>query len=155
MGPERGASDSTQAAPPLVYDTDAPVYWYGLPPEEREGRAELTSDQCVIDGKNFFLKGNLKIPILGSDEESFWCATELWEIEGRESEMPYFGWLSTVLPGYPDTISMKSRMRTRPVGLHPLIDLLPNEHLLSQEQQNGITYERVREIADAVSVTGT
>ena len=73
--------------PPLVYDTDAPAYWYGLPPEEREERAELTSDQCVIDGQHFFLRGNLEIPILDSQEklvwgvwvsvseESFWRAT--------------------------------------------------------------------------------
>jgi hypothetical protein len=48
--------------PPLVYDTDAPAYWYGLPPEEREERAELTSDQRVIDGSHFFLRGNLESP---------------------------------------------------------------------------------------------
>ena len=148
--------------PPLVYDSDAPAYWYGIPPDEREGRAELTSDQCVIDGKHFFLRGNLEIPILGSEEklvwgvwvsvseESFWRATELWQQEGRESEMPYFGWISTALPGYPETVSMKSRLRTRPVGLRPLVDLLPSEHLLSQEQQNGISRDRVQEIAETV-----
>jgi hypothetical protein len=148
--------------PPLVYDTDAPAHWYGLPPEEREERAELTSDQCAIDGSHFFLRGNLEIPILDPEEklvwgvcvsvseESFWRATELWQQEGRESEMPYFGWLSTALPGYPETISMKSRLRTRPVGLRPLVDLLPSEHPLSREQQDGISRDRVREIAETV-----
>lgn len=162
MEPKNGSPVGEQSSPPLVYDTDAPAYWYGLPPEEREERAELTSDQCVIDGKHFFLRGNLEIPILDSEEklvwgvwvsvseESFWRATELWEQEGRESEMPYFGWLSTALPTYPETVSMKSRLRTRPVGLRPLVELLPSEHPLSREQQEGISYERVREIADAV-----
>ena len=163
MVPTEGLRNEGQSAPPLVYDADAPAYWYGLPPEEREARAELTTDQCVIDGKSFFLRGNLEIPITGSNdklvwgvwvsvsEESFWRATELWETEGRESEMPYFGWLSNALPAYDaETISMKARLKTRPVGLRPLVDLLPTEHPLSQEQQHGITYERVREIANTV-----
>ena len=45
---------------------------------------------------------------------------------------------------------MKPRPRTRPVGLRPLVDLLPTEHPLSREQQTGITQERVREIAETV-----
>ena len=130
--------------PPLVYDTDAPAYWYGLPPEEREERAELTSDRYVIDGRHFFPRGNLKNPILDPQEKLVWG---VWVCV---SELPYFGRIDTALPGYPETVSIKSRLRTRPVGLRPLVELPPTEHPLSREQQDGISPGRVREIAGIV-----
>jgi Uncharacterized protein conserved in bacteria (DUF2199) len=40
---------------PMSYGADAP-YWYDvIAPEERERRAELSSDQCFIDEKHFFV----------------------------------------------------------------------------------------------------
>jgi hypothetical protein len=38
-------------------------------------------------------------------------------------------------------------VRTQAVGLRPKIELEPTEHLLSIEQRDGITWERVHEIA--------
>ena len=69
--------------------------------------------------------------------------------EGRENEAPYFGWLSTELPLYgTSTITLKTNVHTRPVGLRPNIELEPTGHPLAAEQRNGITRERVREIAE-------
>ena len=77
--------------------------------------------------------------------------SELWEIEGRESEPPYFGWLSTSLPCYEaETFLLKTRVHTRPVGRRPFIELEPTEHSLAIEQRNGITLKRVQEIAECV-----
>lgn len=123
----------------------------------------LSSDQCIIDDKHFFVVGNLEIPISGSDERFSWDvwvslshknfarACELWEQEGRESEPPYFGWLSTsLLPCYPDTLSLKANVRTRAVGRRPLVELEPTDHPLALEQREGITLARVQEIAELV-----
>ena len=51
---------------PMSFGADAP-YWYDvIAPEERERRAELSSDQCVIDGEQFFVRGVLKwLVVLG------------------------------------------------------------------------------------------
>jgi hypothetical protein len=145
---------------PTVYGADAPHLWYSLSEEERDSRALLSSDQCIIDDEYFFILGRLEIPILHSEEVFCWLvwvslsinnfarASELWEQEGREQEPGYFGWLSTSLPVYPETLSLKATVHTRPVGERPFVELEPTEHPLSVEQSDGITWERVQDIAE-------
>ncbi|PWG10623.1 DUF2199 domain-containing protein [Streptomyces sp. V2] len=70
---------------------------------------------------------------------------------GRESEKPYFGWLTTELPVYfPGTVDLKTHIHTRPIGERPLVELEPTDHPLAVEQCTGIATDRVREIAEAV-----
>lgn len=147
---------------PMSFGANAP-YWYDiLAPEERERRAEIGSDQCVIDDEHYFVRASLEIPVIDATEPFSWGVwvslsqknfermSELWESSGRENEPPYFGWLSTALPCYPDTLSLKTRVQTRPVGLRPLIELEPTEHPLAVEQRKGITMARVKEIVECV-----
>ncbi|MFD4658879.1 DUF2199 domain-containing protein [Kitasatospora sp. NPDC058444] len=149
---------------PLNYSTVAPDAWD--PALEADPHSMLSSDQCVIRGEHFFVKGLIEIPVLGSEDVFSWGvwvslsrsnfarAAELWETDGRESEEPYFGWLCTWLPVYePDTINLKTHVRTRPVGQRPSIELEPTDHPLAVEQRTGITRDRVREIAAAVTPT--
>ncbi|WP_426366719.1 DUF2199 domain-containing protein [Streptomyces sp. E-08] len=121
----------------------------------------LSSDQCVIKGEHYFVKGLIEIPVIGSDEvfswgvwaslsrENFSRAADLWDTPGRESEKPYFGWLTTELPVYaPSTVNLKVNVHTRPIGERPLVELEPTDHPLAVEQRAGITMDRVREIAE-------
>lgn len=145
---------------PLHYGAAAPLYFYSIPERERASRAVLSSDQCIVDGQYYFIVGNLDIPVIGSDQVFSWDvwvslsqvnferATQLWNQPGRESEPPYFGWLSTQIDIYPDTISLKTMVHTRPVGVRPFIELEPTDHPLAVEQRTGITWERVQEIAE-------
>ncbi|WP_258308924.1 DUF2199 domain-containing protein [Streptomyces sp. NWU339] len=123
----------------------------------------LSSDQCVIKGQHYFVKGLVEIPVIGSDEvfswgvwvslsrESFARMADLWDTPGRESEAPYFGWLTTDLPLYsPSTVNLKTYAHSRPVGDRPFIELEPTDHPLAVEQRTGITLDRVREIAEAI-----
>ena len=147
---------------PLHYGFHAPAYWYGVPEAERARRCLQSSDQCVIDDEHFFVVGNLELPVIGSEERFSWDvwvslsarnfarACEVWESPGRESEPPCFGWLSSSVPGYPETLSLKTMVHTRPVGVRPRIELEPTDHPLAVEQREGITWERVREIAETV-----
>ena len=147
---------------PLVYGPDAPVYWDAVPEAERARRFEMTSDQAVLDGEHFFIRGRLEIPIIGHDEPFAWLvwttlsranferATDLWHTPGREQEPPYFGWLSTALPYEPDTVNLKTMVHTRPVGIRPYIEVEATDHPLAAEQRTGITWERVQEIAELV-----
>jgi hypothetical protein len=140
----------------------APALWYLIPEPERERRCVLSSDQCIIDDKHFFVVGNLEIPVIGVDERFSWDvwvslsdknflrACELWERVGRESGPPYFGWLSTLLPGYPNTLSLKTMVHTREVGRRPWVELEPTDHPLAIEQREGISMARVQEIAEIV-----
>jgi hypothetical protein len=146
----------------MHYGAAAPALWFMIPEAERQQRCVLSSDQCIIDDKHFFIVGNLEVPVASVEERFSWDvwvslseknfarACELWQKEGRESEPPYFGWLSTALPCYPNTLSLKTMVHTREVGRRPWVELEPTDHPLAMEQREGITLARVQEIAELV-----
>jgi hypothetical protein len=145
---------------PMEFGADAPASYSQIPEDERELRCDLTPDLCVIDDQHFFIRGCLEIPVVDGDEpfvwgvwaslskESFTRTVEMWEVEGRESEPPFFGWLSTSLPLYSETLHLKTNVHTRPLGQRPFVELEPTEHPLAVEQREGITMTRVRKIAE-------
>jgi len=147
----------------MAWGPDAPVYYFGIPEGERDRRVELTPDLCAIDGEHFFIRGVVEIRVLDGPEPfgwTVWCSLsrqsfervqKMWRRRGRESEPPYFGWLSTVLPVYPDTLNLRTNIHTREVGRAPLVELEPTDHPLAVEQRTGITMERVREIAELLT----
>lgn len=145
----------------MSYLTTAPDVWD--PSFENDADSMLSSDQCVIKGQHFFIRGLIEIPVIGRQDvfswgvwlslsrDNFARALEVWNTEGREAEPPYFGWLSTELALYSEgTTDLKTNAHTRPVGKRPFIELEPTDHPLAVEQRTGITQERVREIAMAV-----
>ncbi|WP_137939353.1 DUF2199 domain-containing protein [Chitinivorax sp. B] len=150
------------ASLPTSYGAVAPDIWLALPEAEREERAVLSSDQCIVDGHYFFILGRLEIPLDGASAPFSWLvwvsvsktdfgrANDLWETSGRETEPPYDGWLCTSLPCYPDTLRLKVKLHTRPVGQHPFVELEPTEHPLYLEQHDGINQQRVQAIAEAL-----
>jgi hypothetical protein len=152
---------------PLSFQFEAPYYWHEPPPGEPDSESTLEGDTCIIDGEFFFILGNIPLPIIGSNHSFYWTvwlslsqqnfdrALELWDRPERSSEPPYFGWLSSQIPGYPDTLNLKTMVHTQPVGERPLIELEPTDHPLALEQRDGITWQRVREIAETVLHGGT
>ena len=149
----------------FAYGPAAPIGYYLLPEQERESRCELTRDVCLIDDQ-FYIVGNLELPIHHRDHAFSWDVwvslslesmkrmQQLWDSEERVNEPPYFGWLSSSLPGYPATVGLKTHVHTRQVGRRPFIELEETDHPLSIEQRTGITMERVREIAVIVAHHG-
>ena len=147
---------------PMTLGAEVPAPWYTIPQEEHATRCQRTSEQCVIDGKYFFMRGCLELPVLDGpqaftwdvwvsvSEKDFYRASELWITEGRETESPYFGTLATVLPYEPETLLLKAMVHTREVGLRPWIELEPTEHPLAVEQHSGIQRARVIEIVSTV-----
>jgi len=152
----------TLSGPPLSWHFDAPLPWGLIPDSERAKRGELGSDQCVIDGEHFFIRGLIQIPLTDGDGPFDWGvwvslsaanflrATELWDDPHRVNEPACFGWLCNSIPGYPETLHLKTMVHQREVGLRPLVELEAIDHPLSQEQRNGITMARVRAIAETM-----
>ncbi|MFI7357859.1 DUF2199 domain-containing protein [Streptomyces avidinii] len=145
----------------MNYAAEAPAVWD--PAFADADDCMLSSDQCVIRARYYFVKGLVEIPVIGSDEmfswavwvslsrENFSRAVELWNTPGREFEEPYFGRLTTDLLAYtPTTLNLKTNLHTRPLGERPFVELEPTDHPLAVEQRTGITRDRVREIAAAV-----
>lgn len=147
---------------PTVYGAEAPWRQLGVQPEELEARAQLNADLCVIDGKHFFIRGHVELPIEGAHEPfawSVWCSLSLasfermmatWDDDDRDEAEPYFGWLCTALPTYSSTLHLKTHMVSRKPGLVPLVLLERTDHPLAVEQREGITMRRVEEIAHVV-----
>src|SRR5882724_2973897 len=48
---------------------DRPDYYWLVPEEERTTRIELTSDTCVIDNEDYFIRGVIEIPLVGQSEK--------------------------------------------------------------------------------------
>lgn len=146
----------------MAYGPRAPALYHQLPEADRETRAELTTDLCIIDEEHFFIVGKLELPVQDTDKvfswdvwaslsrDNFMRTCELWESDDRVDEPPYFGWLSSSLPGYPETLSLKTHVHTREVGRRPYIEIEPTDHPLAIEQRGGITMDRVKEIAEMV-----
>jgi hypothetical protein len=144
----------------MCFGPSAPALWFSIPDHERASRAELSSDQCVIDGEHFFILGRILLPVIDSPHPFIWLAwvslseknflrsCELWEVEGRETEAPYFGWLQSALPYEPSTLNLRTSVQTMPVGERPHITIETCEHPLFVEQRNGITMSRVQQIAE-------
>ena len=140
------------------FGANAPLYFYGIPPDEREARCFLTTDICVVDQEHFFVRGCLEIPVVGSADPFSWGVwvslsktdfgqfVDYFEKPDRSHIGPFYGWLSAELPLYPSTENLKARVRLRDNGTRPLIELQPTSHPLAVEQRTGITIERVGEI---------
>lgn len=136
----------------------APLNYYHIPVEEREARCALGSDDCVIDGNFFFVRGCIEIPVHGQDEAFSWG---VWVSLNQASYLswlkyfneprrahigPFFGWLNAWLHTYPDTVNLKTQVHLRDDGIRPYIELEPTDHPLAIEQRTGIFTERVAEI---------
>lgn len=129
-----------------------------VPEADYAQRVIENEDQCIVDDEHYFVRGHIEIPIQHSNEVFVWSVwvslsepsfekmSKSWERPGRENNEPYFGWLMSSLPGYPETLHLKTSVQEQPVGEVPRITLEPTEHLLSVEQHQGITMRRVEEI---------
>jgi hypothetical protein len=135
---------------------DYPDYYFGVPEEERERRVELTSDTCIIDQEDFFIRGVIEIPVqdyphpfgfgvwVSQKKENFYTY-----LENSDSEEigPFFGWLSNNIAYYPEnTVSLQTMAHFRSGGLRPRIELEPTDHPLAIDQRNGITMAKAWEI---------
>ena len=145
----------------------APAYWDA---ENPAGESFLDEELCYIDDpehgeQHFFIRGNIEIPVHGSAGEplvfTVWCSlrpdsfrtvVEHWGNENRAEDPPFFGWLSSSLPGYPETLRLKTNVHTREPGVRPWIELEPTDHPLAVEQRDGVPAHRLAEIAELVTV---
>lgn len=156
--------------PCLDFSYDAPYY---LLKEHQEAREHVTlqqvkageppetfldEDYCVIEDDDFFVRGLINLPILGTAETLRWGVwgslsrqnfETLWSMNEDPQRVelpPMFSWLSTQIPEYPDTLNLKMYAHIQPPGCRPIFELEASDHPLSQEYHSGITPLRVREI---------
>jgi hypothetical protein len=146
---------------PLDWTAKAPDHYLAIPEAERTARTQLSKDFCRIDDNAFYVRGAIEIPIVGRSDTLAWgvwasvsaasakTIWEVWDAPDCASTGPFFGWLSSALRLYPDTFNLKTYVHLRAEFI-PLIELEPTDHPLAVEQRNGITVDRVVEIAEAL-----
>lgn len=136
---------------------DRPLYAHQIPEAERDRRVTLTSDTCIINEADFFIRGVIEIPV---HDYSPGFAFGVWVSQKEDNFRryldhfdaaeigPYFGWLSNEIAFYDEsTLNLKTRAHFQGRGLRPTLALEPTNHPLAVDQREGISLERAWEIA--------
>jgi hypothetical protein len=164
------ACEEWHTGPCLDFTESSPYYWsdehaeashrFSLMPNwsKKRNKTFLDEDYCAIEDRDFFVRGIIHLPIIGAAETFRWGVwgslsrknfNTLLDLDGKEErvELPnMFSWLSTKIPEYPDTLSLKMYAHIQEPGTRPNFFLEPADHPLAQEYHYGITPERVKEI---------
>jgi len=114
---------------PMSFAAEFPDMYAKMNREDRDSRAVIGSDQCIIDQQWFFVRGCLEIPIVGLDDPFLWGLwvsireevfdqiEDCWELEGRElCRGPFKGRLANSLAEYPETLNLKTKILVQPLG---------------------------------------
>lgn len=137
---------------------DYPDPWFGIPEAERATRVKINSDLCRIDGKEFFIRAVLRIPLIDAPGESFgfgvWVSQAPKNFQAYVEHFqdssgigPFFGWLCTRIRYYDeDTFGLKTMAHFQGGNQRPLIVVEPTEHPLAFDQRNGISVAKAWEI---------
>jgi hypothetical protein len=150
--------ETIEGLPDLGYAS--PVYYDSLPATEREERAQLDSDFCVIDDDSRFIRAVCPIPIVGSDEHFGWG---VWVSLSEASFARYrdsfgdddqsklgdmFGWFSNRLPDYPDTLNLPATVVPQDDNQRPLVWINQDraDHPLYVHQRQGIERDHLGEL---------
>lgn len=144
---------------PTSFAAEFPDMYANMSRNDRDVRATIGSDQCVIDQKHFFIRGCVEVPIIGSDDVFLWGLwasvrenvydeiSEIWELRDREKlRGPFKARLANSLSEYPATLNLKCEILIQPVGTRPLFRLEEAGHPFTVEQQFGITRNRALEL---------
>lgn len=164
-----GSCEEWHYGPCLDFGFDSPAYWTREDDENNqvdwfETRSTelpttlLDEDICIINGENYFIRGRIELPIIGTAEtfcwgvwgslsrENFQKIIEMKDEPERAELPPMFSWLSSNIDEYPETLNLKMYAHVQEPYKRPIFELEPTDHPLSQEYDHGITPERVREI---------
>ncbi len=145
---------------PRAFARDEPDAWRTVDGIESQG--VRGTDTCVIDGRCFYVRGRILVPIIGLPEPLIWGLWvevsqdsfkrfgELWDVALREHEPPMPGQLANDIPVYPRTIGLPCRLVLKNARRRPSIEIEAGDHPLAIEQYRGITLDRIEEIASQV-----
>jgi hypothetical protein len=132
-----------------------------VPASEREVRVKLSADTCVIDGREYFIRGCLEIPVQEQSTPFIWGVwAEVSESAWREYQAscgespkrPFIGRLPSVPPIYEDS-EPNVEIQTRS-GIRPSFRVIPDDHPIAQHQREGFTVKDVRTIAEKIAHHG-
>lgn len=143
----------------MVWGPLAPKPVEAIPVPERRRRVKLTTDVCVIDRRDFFVRACLDLPIAAEKERFRWLVWvkipkagfreigSLWRQFRGRLFTPTHGELATELPYDPSTLGLSIGLRDGGIGYRPWAHVLTTEHVLGQQQGAGIALEQAYEMS--------
>ena len=165
-----GSCDEWHTGACLDFGYNAPIHWRKQYEEANRApnvsadrnqewpKTFLSHDYCSIDDHDFFVRGNIHLPIIGTAETlrwGVWGSLSRQHFEQlmrtndepkRDERRPVFSWLSNRIREYPDTLNLKMYAHIQHSNSRPSFELKLTSHPLSQEYHHGITAERVKQI---------
>jgi hypothetical protein len=147
---------------PLSFSVKAPLAATAVPREQIDSRVVITADQCVIDDMHYYLRGRIVIPIHDCHEpfvwgvwaqvsvKDFYRSDLAWNTPGRENEPPFAGTLANDLSLFGCPAGIALDVHTQIVGRRPHLTIRSDKSPLAKEQREGITLDRVKEIASTL-----
>lgn len=144
-----------------AFSFSEPAVVSAVPPAQRASSVCLSEDACTIEfaGTHFFVRAQLEVPIVGTadcftwgiwgslSQESFTRYLDLFDKPDRTPGETFFSWLSTALPEYPDTMSLKGSVQIREYPQRPGFLLAHSDHPLAVDQHHGIDVDRAAQLA--------
>ncbi|HEV8725428.1 MAG TPA: DUF2199 domain-containing protein [Candidatus Binatia bacterium] len=133
-----------------------PDAYFEVPESEREKRIFFNLDVCDIDRKRFFARGVLQVPVHGHEHfgwgiwvemraADFIRYLELYEDPNQANEPPFHGHIATSIPAYCEpTLAIPVAIQLTGPTTRPLLFVVAGvDHLLAQDQSDGVAIDRV------------
>ena len=143
---------------PLDIAFDKPGAYLALPARQRKSACRVSADWCIINRERFFIRGCVFIPVPEIADHFVWGVwaevpahvfdryQALYEKDGTQ-EPPYRSMLSVERePRYAGMDGLLVNVQFSTAEERPSFTLLPSNHWLHRDQQNGINLHRVQEI---------
>jgi len=135
-----------------------PGDFLAVPHGERGRRCKFTDDVGIIDGRRYYIRGVLIVPVHDTggifawglwvrvSREDFERYQALWTVDGS-NEPPFSGHLSVEdKPGYEGLDGHEVLVQLRTASERPAFRLAESDHRLSREQREGMTLHQVQEM---------
>lgn len=111
-----------------AFGSDSPAIVQWIPDAQRDKRVELGTDDCVVDGERFLVRGCLDIFVHGEKDHFVWSVlvgvsqsdfqewSKSFYLDKCDHVGPFACYLGSCLPCYPDTFNLHVLMRLRDKG---------------------------------------
>lgn len=125
--------------------------------DERASLVRENDDLCVLDGKRFFIRVLLPLPVESREvpyciglwvevaDAAFRRVYELWDSNDQALEPPFAAQIANEIPTVGGSLGLRAELRLTGPATRPDVFLEPSQHKLYVEQAHGIDEHRACE----------
>ncbi len=145
---------------PMDMEFKKPGRYFEIPAKERNSRIYVSTDVCVVDDNEFYIRGVLPIPVANSIDKFRWglwakvekndfdIYAEYWDGNLTENLPALHGLLSGSMKHYPDSDMTPVEIYLQTGDQRPIFKVISDESSLGSDQKKGITIEKVHSFVE-------